>query len=519
MVDWALRTASAAVAFRMAGAAIVALGLWACNDRDAGSDGKAASGGKGGANGGSGATGGTNGGSNATGGAAATGGGANTGGQGGTGGDGSGGTSGAGGSGNTGPCRGLECDQTTCTMGNCTQMPCPTGTSTTVSGTVRDPAGKIPLYNVLVYVPNGPVAPVTEGASCLRCEGTVTDPVTSTRTSTDGQFVLPDAPVGASIPLVIQTGKWRRQITVSNVTRCADRVLTDIEQTSLPSKKSEGDMPLIAVATGGGDSMECLPRRMGVEDAEFTHASGNGRIHLYAGTDSASAVATQTLDSGQVLDPAEDLWSSLDALRRYDIVILSCEADSMENPRASSARQALHDYMSIGGKVLASHWHHRWVSAAPELYPDVATFSDRENPEDPASATVSTTSVKGQALAQWLVNAGASTVLGQVDILAGRDNVQAVNASVATEWVSLINSNENDTRVIPFFSFGMPLEADESGRCGSFAYADLEVSNAVSTGMPVDSPGDPFPSHCTVRDLTAQEKVAEFLLFELSSCF
>jgi hypothetical protein len=112
----------------------------------------------------------------------------------------------------------------------------------------------------------------------------------------------------------------------------------------------------------------------------------------------------------------------------------------------------------------------------------------------------------------------ASTLLGQVEILEGRDNVQAVNATLATEWVSLSNSNELDTRAVPFFSFGMPLSADESQRCGRFIYADLEVSNAVSTGMPVDSPGNPFPSHCTERDLSAQEKVAQFLFFELSSC-
>jgi hypothetical protein len=148
-------------------------------------------------------------------------------------------------------------------------------------------------------------------------------------------------------------------------------------------------------------------------------------------------------------------------------------------------------YSSIGGKVLACHWHHRWVSAAPDLYPDVATFSDRRDPEILSQATVNTTSAKGQALAEWLVIAGANTS---------------------------INANELYTLAVAFFSFGMPLGADESRRCGNFAYADLEVSNATSTGMPVDNPGEPFPSHCTVRDLSAQEEVAEFLFFELSSC-
>jgi len=503
---------------------LVGMAFFACGGASnrGGDDGPASGGGAAAATGGSGMSGATGGASGANGGTNAGGGGgggSDAGGTGASGGsDAGGGASGAAGSGSMGPCRGLACDQTTCTMGSCTQMPCASGTSTTVSGAVYDPAGKTPLYNVVVYVPDGPVPPFPDGASCARCGESEPNSITSTLTGADGRFVLPDVPVGGNIPLVIQIGKWRRQTTIPDVRRCVDTRLTDIEQMSLPSKKSEGDIPLIAITTGGGDSMECLPRRMGIEDAEFTTDTGDGRVHLYAGTDSGMSIATKSFDSGTAFTHSDNLWSGLDALRRYDIVILSCEGDSNENPRPSGSRQAVFDYTAIGGRLFASHWHHRWISAGPAPLPDVGTFADRDNPDTPTTATVNMAFPKGQALAEWLVNVGASTTRGEMEVIESRDNVQAVNPMYATEWMRVVNVNEASTPSIQYFSFDTPLTVEASLQCGRVAFTDLHVSNTTDAAQTSDSPGDPFPAHCQVRDLTAQEKSVGFMLFDLSSC-
>ena len=167
--------------------------------------------------------------------------------------------------------------------GPCKQKACADGGKTTVHGTVYDPAGKVPLYNVVVYVPKGDVPPLASGATCDRCDGNSVSAVASALTDTHGNFVLNDVPVGTDIPLIMKVGKWRRQIKIPTVTACSDLALTDVNQTRLPRKQSEGDIPLIAITTGGADSMECLPRRMGIDDSEFTTDSGKGRIHLYAG--------------------------------------------------------------------------------------------------------------------------------------------------------------------------------------------------------------------------------------------
>ncbi len=450
-----------------------------------------------------------------------------------------GGISSGGTGGGASACVGLECQRTSCTVGACVEQACAGGEVTTVSGTVYDPAGKLPLYNVMVYVPNGPVMPFTDGASCDRCGFTVSNPVAAALTDTAGHFVMQDVPVGANIPVVIQIGKWRRQITIPAVTRCTDTPLLDINQTRLPRNKAEGDIPLIAIATGGADSMECLPRRMGLDDAEFTPGTGDGRIHLYHGAPNnmsePSVNFAATLNAGAAISDAAPLLADVTALSRYDILILSCEGNELEQLKPPASRQAVYDYASVGGRVFASHFHHIWFSGGPAPLPQVGTFRNRADPQDPAIGIINQAFPKGADFATWLVNVGASTTLGQLSIIAARDNMQAVNPTYATEWIGLDNNeqcvgedgcDEDDAecvadcmanpRAIQYTSFNTPLDVPEEQKCGRMVYTDLHVSESSPTGR--DTPPTPFPDSCEVRDLTDQEKAVAFMLFDLSSC-
>lgn len=440
-----------------------------------------------------------------------------------------------------GPCEGLECQQTTCKLGNCQVPACAAGESTTVSGKVFDPAGKVPLYNVVVYVPNGPVPAFSAGATCDRCDASIANPVASTITDTHGAFRLDDVPVGKSIPLVIQVGKWRRQIVVPAVTACTDTPLDDPNLTRLPRNKSEGDIPLIAITTGSADSMECLPRRMGIDDAEFTTEAGDGRIHLYSGHDNDDDEATHEfadgLNGGATLTRSTQLWNDVGTLSKYDIVIFSCEGDTIEEEKPPSARAAVYDYVSHGGRLFASHWHHIWFSKGPAPVPTIGTWKDREDPQDPAIGTINTSFPKGAAFADWLVNVGASQTSGQLSIVKARDNMQSVNESLATKWITIDRNTEcesgcesdddlNDAEreaciaqckaepsAIEYTSFNAPLDAPEEQKCGRAVYTDLHVS---ATGK--DEPGQPFPDGCEERELSDQEKAVEFMLFDLSAC-
>jgi hypothetical protein len=424
-----------------------------------------------------------------------------------------------------GPCMGLEC-----AVPACAGAP-----KTTISGRVYAPNGTLPLYNVLVYVPNAPVMPFTDGATCDRCDASVLNPVTSAVTDEQGNFVLQDAPAGQNVPLVIQVGKWRRQITVPSVAPCADTPLTDPNVTRLPKNKAEGDLPRIAISAGGADQMECLPLRLGIDPAEFTPVTGDGRIHLFVGDYNQSSgggpgggggggqarIPVRTLDAARgstPLTPAADLWSTVESLKKYDLVILSCEGDDFPTRKPMQSRQALYDYASQGGRVFASHWHNIWFAQGPDPVPSTGTWSDRRDPlmNMGLVATVNTTFPKGAALAKWLVNVNASTTEGQMVVNYPRDNIQAVNAAVAREWITIQNDQyETNPKAVQYMSFNTPIGATEDKICGRAVYTDLHVA---SVDNPTADNANGFPTSCGQKELTAQEKAVAFMLFDLSSC-
>ena len=64
------------------------------------------------------------------------------------------------------------------------------------------------------------------------------------------------------------------------------------------------------------------------------------------------------------------------------------------------------------------------------------------------------------------------------------------------------------------FSFNAPYGAPEGAACGRVAYSGFHVSGG-SGGSPFASAT--FPDHCS-GDLTAQEKVLLYMLFDLGAC-
>jgi hypothetical protein len=382
---------------------------------------------------------------------------------------------------------------------------CPAGQTTTLTGTVYDPSGTLPLYNALVYVPNAPLDPIADGVSC-DCEVSG-DPLVHTTTDESGKFVLENVPVGEDIPVVISIGKWRREITIPSVTECTENPITDVEQTSLPSNQGEGHIPRIALTTGGADPLECLLRKIGIDEEEFTLSNGTGRVNLFQG-DGGSGEYSGSLNGGASLEEAQAFWSSLDNLLQYDVVLLACEGSQNPGQKPMQSREAMRDYANAGGRLFLSHWHNVWLEQGPAPWPATAQWDFESDPPMPYTGVVDQTFPKGEAMAEWLVNVGASSVPGELPISEPQHTIQGVDTGNVQPWIT---GKAPDTGSVKYFTFNTPIAAPDEELCGRVVFSDIHVSSG-------DDTGDPFPEGCTTSGLSPQEKALVFMLFDLSSC-
>jgi hypothetical protein len=430
----------------------------------------------------------------------------------------------------TRPCAGLECQQSTCLMGACKQKTCTGAARTTVSGRVYDPAGKVPLYNVVLYVPNAPLDPIATGPSCDRCDSPVSGkPIASALTDTKGDFLLDNVPVGTGVPLVIQIGKWRRQVTLPEVKACADNHVDDANLLRLPRTQKEGNIPRIALTTGGFDRLECLIRKIGIDDSEFTTPTGPGRVNLYGGRGGAFLSPATTayapaLNGGAAFPAATGFWGDPANLNKYDMVVLSCEGNWYPDDKSPAARQGLVDYANKGGRIFASHWHGVWIQFGPPPWSTVANFvpaspigtmDQLPDLPDGFETDIDTSFPKGASMADWLVNVQASTTRGKLPLTQGKHSVLAVDPNVAQSWIQSsaipLDFQNMNAKGVQYFTFNAPVGTAAANQCGRTVLTDIHVSAQ-------DMEGPPFPTGCVTTELSPQEKALEFMLFDLSSC-
>jgi hypothetical protein len=402
------------------------------------------------------------------------------------------------------------------------QMPCPNGGTTSVSGSVFAPNGTDVLAGALVYVPNAALSMFTDGVLVPHCScgsDVSGSPLVSAVTAFDGTFTITNMPVGNNIPLVIQKGRWRRQYTIPNVAACANTALpaAGVQQLRMPRRQQEftpfDNIPLMAFVTGSVDAQECVLRKIGIADDQFSDPSGTGRVRFYFGSGSPGAKYSAATPSETTL------WANQMTIDGYDMVYFACQGNDYEKTMAQQS--VVVNYANSGGRVLATHYSYVWLTNTANNATWSATtqwtLAEGAFASDPGVGLINITAPdpRPTLLARWLQFIRASTTYGQIPVNTLRQDFAAVNPP-SLLWLSV-----NDVGMPPFFpglgnvplhyTFETPWGVAPANQCGRVAYSDFHVADAATTGTT-------FPSECIAGPITPQEQMLEFMIFDLGSC-
>jgi hypothetical protein len=371
--------------------------------------------------------------------------------------------------------------------------PCPTA----ITGKVFAPNGTLPLYNITVYAPIQDPPPFIDGVTCGTCTaGLPGGAYTSAQTDSMGRFRLEGVPAGQNIPVIITTGKWRRKLIVPNIAACTDTAIPDGDF-RLPKNRMEGDIPRIAMVTGGCDGLACILSKIGLDASEFGPASsGPHRVVWYTGVSGTQPGTPAN---------ATALWGSLDEMKKFDVIINSCECS--ENNQNKTSPDLLRQYADLGGRVFGSHFHYTWSkNLIPAWLPTATWMAGSASPAG-MPERVDTSHPVGMAMAEWLVTVGASTMLGQITLGTKLPNASMVTAPTKRWLYSSAAANPTSH----YLSFETPVGAAMGQSCGKVVYAGMHISG---TGTSV---GTSFPAACSAN-FTPDEKALVFLLFDLTAC-
>jgi hypothetical protein len=422
------------------------------------------------------------------------------------------------------------------------------------------------LPAITAGIPNG-------GTSCDRCEeqnfgrvlnGTVTDAT--------GHFKLDEfIPIGKEFLLVVKAGRFRRatKFTLPDSAACQTTALPTTlpdNPTRLPRSMSDGsavNIPRIAVTTGRVDAIECVLSKMGLANAEFSNpatpvSSGAARVNLYRGGPKATPTGAR-LDAMTPHDST--LFGTAAQLESYDILVSDCEGvdyDEEFAERNANGANVRH-FLNRGGRMFASHLSFTWLAGngtdayatdtATNTGLDAAgTWADQSDQATTGLGVISqgrpNTAPRIQNFSDWMVNEKITTAPGYTFNVNEPRSMSTGLGATSEEFVYL----QNGTKRTQQFSFNTPYGSPKESVCGRVAYSGFHVSvgsggsggagggggaggrgGAGGTGPgpgPGPGPGIPagtpfdnatFPQHCG-GDLTNQEKVLLYMLFDLGAC-
>ncbi len=402
-------------------------------------------------------------------------------------------------------CVGLKC-----------QIPsCSNAEGTTITGTVYAPNGELPIYNAIVYVPNAKVESFTPGVQCDRCGKEPSgQPIVTALTDAAGRFTLQHTPSGTDIPLVVQLGKWRRQIRVPSVVACAETNV-DRSLTRFPKDRTEGDMPSIAISTGyacGHEAVSCLLPKLGIASTEY--GAGSNKIPPRAVSFFAGAVNGFVVGPAPFGAPSADLlWFSVGVLKNYDAVILSCRCGWVREGNGVP----LTAYLNAGGRLLTMHDEASWYADSPDpiLRAMTAWGINSDRVAETRTYDIDRSFPKGKALADWMLAVSKLPAYAMQFSTLEYGRIHVAQAPFENGTTSYDQKHGlswfEETQHFGALSMRAPIGSTPAQQCGRAIQMEPHVNDLndlVTTS---------FPAGCK-KDMSEGELAVAFFLFEMSSC-
>jgi hypothetical protein len=200
------------------------------------------------------------------------------------------------------------------------------------------------------------------------------------------------------------------------------------------------------------------------------------------------------------------------------------------------------NYANSGGRIFASHFSYEYYTTggAANAFDGTATWGTTAGVNfatDPAGkpAFVDVNPLdnpKGAAFAAWLGNptsalsatpAWMTMPANAPTVLINEAKWDATAVVGPTQRWMFASPADDDTNLSPLlFTFNTPIGAASTAQCGRGLFTDFHVTPndalQAATGQ-AGTHGLVFPVECGARSpMTAQEKVLEFMLFDLGAC-
>lgn len=398
---------------------------------------------------------------------------------------------------------------------------CPT-MGAEISGIVTAPNAEDPIPGAVVYLTATMPAAQPDGVSCDRCDLPAGVLAYSTSDARGRWSFVRGVNASGTFFLVVQKGRFRK-VSPLTVRSCVATTVP-AAATRLPGSRMEGEIPRILVASGTTQSQLDRPNT-----GDWTY-DDIGRVLRRIGVtefDRAEPCrqATNTTNVTTVDCPFGSILADNARLRRYNVIVAPCGAlgfnhswQVLDNASNRVIATNVRDWLRLGGRLYTSDTAYGLLArSAPSLvtFAGGTTLSLSRDPANigvggsPSTPRMYTGRVNDDALRTWLSDRGSLAMDGSIALTGFISPWVAIDSVPMTTRVAVDAEVEWYTQTMGMTMAAgrrpLTVSADytEGGGCGRVVFSSYEVDNrAASSAAP----------------LTPQERVLEYMLFELGGC-